>query len=446
MTSTAIDDARHLPRRAAAAGWIGSAMEYYDFFIYGTAAALVFGKVFFPDSSPASGTLLALATFGVGYLARPLGGLVLGHVGDRLGRRNVLVFTLVLMGTSTFLIGCLPSHASIGVAAPILLVVLRLLQGFSAGGEQAGANSMSLEHAPEGRRAFFTSFTLGGTQGGLVLATAVFLPIASLPEDQLLSWGWRVPFWASIVVLGVGVVIRSRLTETPVFAAEAERDHLSRLPIADLLRDHLGSLIRVVFAATIASVSTIFSPYALSYAVNNVGLSKTPMLWVVVLANLLAIVMIPTLGMLSDRIGRKPVFLAGSLGLIVMTTAFLYSISTGSYPLIFITGILMFGVPQAATSAVWPSFYAEMFPASVRYTGTALGTQIGFAFGGFVPSIASALGGDGVGAWWPVSLLVAVICLVNVTAVATGRETYRVPTARLGLDRTPLAQPARAAG
>jgi MFS family permease len=421
--------------RSAAAGWIGSALEYYDFFIYGTAAALVFGDVFFPDSAPGRGTLLALATFGVGYLARPLGAIVLGHLGDRLGRKNILVFTLMMMGSSTFLIGCLPSYDSIGALAPALLVLLRLLQGFSAGGEQAGANSMSLEHAPDARRAFYTSFTLGGTQGGQILATAAFLPIAALPDDQLYSWGWRIPFWASFVVLGVGVVIRSKLQETPVFADEAANDQLERFPLVTLLREHSTDLVRVSLAATIASVSTIFTVYALSYAVNDIDLDKTKMLWVGVLANVVALAAIPLLAILSDRVGRKPVFIGGSLGLGILIFAFLWAISIGSYPLIFLVGIVMFGIPQSATAAVWPAFYGEMFPARVRYTGTALGTQIGFAFAGFVPTIASAIAGHGVGAWLPVSLLTAAICLVNIVAVATARETFRTPTADLGQRR-----------
>jgi MFS family permease len=203
------------PRKAALAAWIGSALEYYDFFVYGTAAALVFSKVFFPSSSPTTGTLLALATFGVGYVARPLGAVVLGHIGDRFGRKRVLVGTLLMMGASTFVIGCLPSYAMAGTIAPVLLVIARLLQGFSAGGEQAGANSMTLEHSPDDRRAFFTSFTLSGTQAGSILATAVFLPIAALPQEQLLSWGWRIPFWLSIFVVAAGYLIRRTLEETP---------------------------------------------------------------------------------------------------------------------------------------------------------------------------------------------------------------------------------------
>ena len=185
------------PKKAAIASWIGSALEYYDFFIYETAAALAFGKIFFPSDNPTTGILLALATFGVGYVARPVGAFVLGHVGDKFGRKKVLIFTLIFMGASTFLVGCLPPYGEIGVLAPILLVILRLAQGFSTSGEQAGANSLTLEHAPPRRRACYTSFTLSGTQAGLILATAVFLPISRLPEDQLLSWGWRIPFWVS---------------------------------------------------------------------------------------------------------------------------------------------------------------------------------------------------------------------------------------------------------
>src|SRR5258707_8928315 len=186
------------PKKAALASWIGSALEYYDFFIYGTGAALVFGRIFFPANDPATGTLLALATFGVGYVARPIGAFFMGHLGDKFGRKKVLVFTLLLMGVSTFLVGCLPTYDQIGIAAPIMLVFLRLCQGFSASGEQAGANAMTFEHAPARRRAFFTSFTLSGTQAGLILATPVFLPISLPPQNPLPSWGWRVPFWPSI--------------------------------------------------------------------------------------------------------------------------------------------------------------------------------------------------------------------------------------------------------
>ncbi|MEU7834245.1 MFS transporter [Nonomuraea sp. NPDC049129] len=432
------------PRKAAIAAWIGSALEYYDFFIYGTAAALVFGKVFFPSSAPGTGTLLALATFGVGYLARPVGAFVLGHVGDKFGRKKVLVSTLVLMGLSTFLVGCLPTYDQVGVLAPVLLVVLRLMQGFSVSGEQAGANSMTLEHAPEGRRAYYTSFTLNGTQAGQIIATAIFLPIAALPEEQLLSWGWRVPFWLSIVVAAVGFVIRRTLEETPAFEREVAENGVAKLPLVVLFREHGTDVLRVIVAAVIASVSTIFTVHALSYAVNTVGLDRAPMLWVGVLANVAAVITIPLWGKLSDRVGRKPVFIGGSLGCAVLIFAYLWAISAGGYPLIFVAGILMFGVVHSATSGVWPSFYGEMFSTRVRLSGMAIGTQIGFAIAGFAPTLATAVAGTGRDSWLGVSLLTAALCLINVAAVATARETYRIPTDQLGVKPATLAPTATA--
>ncbi|HEX7306830.1 MFS transporter [Lentzea sp.] len=416
-----------MARKTALAAWIGSALEYYDFFIYGTAAALVFNKVFFPAADPATGTLLALATFGVGYLARPLGAFVLGHVGDRFGRKKVLVFTLLLMGFATFAVGCLPTYDTAGVLAPVLLVVLRLLQGLSASGEQAGANSMSLEHAPEHRRAYFTSFTLSGTQAGQILATAIFLPVAALPQDDLLSWGWRVPFWCSAVVVVVGLVIRSKIDETAAF----RRTKVAKLPAAVLFRTHWVDVLRVVLAATIASVSTIFTVYALSYAVNTIGLARTPMLWVGVLANVVALAAIPVLAGLSDRVGRKPVFLAGCGACAVLIFPYLWSISAGSLGLVFAFGILLFGVAYSAINGIWPSLYGEMFSTEVRLSGMAIGTQIGFAIAGLAPSVVAAIG-SGREDWVGVAIFTAAVCAVSAAAIATGRETFRRPTAELG--------------
>ncbi|HUQ60133.1 MFS transporter [Lentzea sp.] len=416
-----------MARKTALAAWIGSALEYYDFFIYGTAAALIFNKVFFPAAAPATGTLLALATFGVGYLARPLGAFVLGHVGDRFGRKKVLVFTLLLMGVATFAVGCLPTYDTAGVLAPILLVVLRLLQGLSASGEQAGANSMSLEHAPEHRRAYFTSFTLSGTQAGQILATAIFLPVAALPQEDLLTWGWRVPFWCSAVVVVVGLVIRSKIDETAAFRST----RVAKLPAATLFRTHWVDVLRVVLAATIASVSTIFTVYALSYAVNTIGLARTPMLWVGVLANVVALAAIPLLAGLSDRIGRKPVFLAGCGACAVLIFPYLWSISTGSLGLVFAFGILLFGVAYSAINGIWPSLYGEMFSTEVRLSGMAIGTQFGFAIAGLAPSVVAAIG-SGREDWVGVAIFTAAVCALSAAAIATGRETFRRPTAELG--------------
>ena len=326
------------PKKAALASWIGSALEYYDFFIYGTGAALVFNKVFFASSDPATGTLLALATFGVGYVARPIGAFFMGHIGDRFGRKKVLVFTLILMGASTFLVGCLPTYSQVGVWAPILLVFLRLCQGFSASGEQAGANSMTLEHAPADRRAFFTSFTLSGTQAGLIIATAVFLPISMLPEDQLLAWGWRVPFWLSVVVVGIGYWIRRTLEETPAFKEEQVLHDVPKMPLAVLFRDYVPDIVRVILCALVSAVSTIFGVYALSYAVNTVHIPRSTMLWVAILTNVVALIAIPLWAMAADRFGRRPVFVIGAIIPGILMFPFLSAISQSNITMVFVWG------------------------------------------------------------------------------------------------------------
>jgi MFS family permease len=421
------------PRKAALAAWIGSALEYYDFFIYGSAAALIFPDVFFDESDPATATLLSLATFGVAYAARPVGALFLGHYGDKLGRKKIMVFTLILMGVSTFLIGCLPTRDQVGTLAPVLLVLCRVLQGISAAGEQASANSMTLEHAPPGRRGFFTSFTLSGTQGGQLLATLVFIPIAALPEDQLMSWGWRVPFWLSVGVAVVGFVIRRKLEETPVFAQQTVSEGVVRMPLAILMREHWADVLRVVAGALIASVSTIFTVWALSYATSDsVGMSRSSMLWVGALANLVALGAIPLWATLSDRVGRRPVYLIGAAGSAVAMFAYLWAISTASYALILVLGIVAFGVVYSAANGVWPSFYGEMFSTRVRLSGMAIGTQIGFAVAGFAVTFAARIAGPDGDNWSAVALFTAALCVPPVIAVLTARETHTVPTERLG--------------
>ncbi|MFJ6064586.1 MFS transporter [Streptomyces tendae] len=421
------------PKKAATAAWIGSALEYYDFFIYGSAAALIFPDVFFDESDPATATLLSLATFGVAYAARPVGAFFLGHVGDRTGRKKIMVFTLILMGVSTFLIGCLPTRDQVGTLAPVLLVLCRVLQGISAAGEQASANSMTLEHAPPHKRGFFTSFTLSGTQGGQLLATLVFLPVAALPEDQLLAWGWRVPFWLSVVVAAVGYVIRRKLDETPAFAQQAATEGVAKMPLAVLARDHWADVLRVVAGALIASVSTIFTVWALAYATSDsVGMSRTAMLWVGALANVAALAAIPLWATLSDRIGRRPVFLIGAVGSAVTMFLYLWAISTGSYPLTFLMGIVAFGVVYSAANGVWPAFYGEMFSTRVRLSGVAIGTQIGFAVAGFAVTFAAQIAGPDGDDWVAVAMFTAALCVPPVIAALSARESHKVPTEELG--------------
>ena len=420
------------PRKAAFASWIGSAVEYYDFFIYGTAAALVFGKIFFPSIDPKLATVAAFATFGVGYITRPIGAFFMGHVGDKFGRKKVLTFTLLLMGISTFLIGLLPTYNQVGMAAPIMLVILRLLQGLSAAGEQAGANSMTLEHAPAHRRAFYTSFTLSGTQMGFILATIVFLPISALPEDQLLSWGWRIPFFLSAIVVAVGFWVRRTLPETPAFKEEAESKETVKLPAAVLFRDHTPAVLRVIFGALVSVVSTIFGLFVLSYAVNTVHIPRATMLSLLVCSNVVALAAIPLWAILADRIGRKPVFIFGALGCAVLIWPTLWAISRGDLTLIFIFGLLTSGIVYSASNAIWPSLYGEMFDTRVRLSGMAIGTQIGFALGGFAPTISAAIMGEGPNGWMPVAALVTASCVIAAISIFTARETYKVPMHELG--------------
>ena len=431
------------PRKAAFASWIGSAVEYYDFFIYGTAAALVFGKIFFPSFDPKVATIAAFATFGVAYITRPIGAFILGHVGDKFGRKKVLTFTLLLMGVSTFLVGALPTYGQVGIAAPIMLVILRLLQGISAAGEQAGANSMTLEHAPPHRRAFFTSFTLSGTQAGLILATLVFIPISALPEDQLLGWGWRIPFFLSAIVVAVGFWVRRTLPETPAFEQEEKRHVTPKMPVVELFSRHSTDVLRVIFAALVSVVSTIFSVFTLSFAVNTMHIPRATMLTVLVLANVVALGAIPLWAALSDRIGRRPVFMLGALGSAALIWPYMWAIGTSNVALIFVFGLLLSGVVYSAANGIWPSLYGEMFDTRVRLSGMAIGTQIGFALGGFAPTISAAILREGPDGWMPVAALVSGACIVAAISAFTARETYDVPMSQLGkkagFDRPQLA-------
>ena len=437
QTAQATDQQGRTPGKAAVAAWFGSALEYYDFAIYGTAAALVFPDIFFPEGNDAANNAASFATFGVAYVARPAGSFLMGHIGDRIGRKRVMIGTLLLMGTSTFLVGCLPTYQQVGMLAPVLLVLLRLLQGLSASGEQAGANSMSFEHAPDHRRGFFTSFTLSGTQGGQILAPAIFLPLAAiLDDDQLQSWGWRIPFWLSAVVVVVGFVIRRRLEETPAFRAQKESDETPPNPLAVLFREHRVGVVRVFFAAFIAAVNTMFAVFALNLATSDdydIGISETTMLWLAIIANIVAVAVLPLWARLSDRIGRKPVFVIGALGSAALSVVFFGAIANGQVVLMFISGVALAGVVYSMPNAVWPATYAEYFPTSVRLSGTAIGTQFGFALAGFTPTIASALIGSDADNWLRVALFTAAACTIAAIAVATGpRSTHRVATDELG--------------
>ncbi len=422
------------PKRAALASFMGSAVEYYDFFIFGSAAALIFPHVFFPDESAQAG-IMSLATFGFAYIARPVGAVFVGHFGDRIGRQKVLMFTLILMGAATFTIGCIPDFDTIGWWAPAILVFCRLMQGLSAAGEQAGASSLTLEHAPDDRRSFFTSWILTGTQGGQILAAMVFIPVVAMPDEIKYGIGWRIPFWLSAVVVIVTYFIRRSLHETPTFEAAKANNELAKLPVGVLMRNHWRDVLRVICCAFIAAVSTVYGTLAIKYGAEVGSVDEGITLWLVVAGNIGALFTQPLFGKLADRIGRKPVFIYGALGSAAIMPFYLLSMESGNTLLQFTLSVLVFSCAYAAANAVWPSFYAEMFSAKVRFSGLAIGTQIGFLMAGFAPSIVAAIGGIQEGGWVATSIFTAVIAVIASVSALTARETYKVPTEELGLRR-----------
>ncbi|MFT3876687.1 MAG: MFS transporter [Propioniciclava sp.] len=428
---------RRQPKKSAIAALVGSALEYYDFFIYASASALVFNRLFFDKSDPGMALILSLATFGVAYIARPIGAVVLGRWGDRRGRRDVMVFTLFLMGIATFAIGCLPTYEQIGVTAPALLVVCRLLQGFSAGGEQSSANSMSLEHAPDNRRSFTTGWTMFGTQLGQVMAAGVFIPMAAMGDEFFLSIGWRIPFWLSAIVVLVGWLIRRTLEEAPQFEAQVAAEKgvsmeevsirtdrsikSEKDPMKILLSRYRGPWLRVLILSLHNFETTIFSVWALSYG-RDQGIGADIMLLQTTAVQFSALFAIPLWTWLADKIGRKKVYIGGYLMVLVLLYFYMNSLHTTNITGVFVLGFVMQGIFYSAVNGVWPAFYGEQFPTKVRMSGTALSTQIGFALTGFAPTIAAAImvGQDH---FLPVFLLTAAVMAVVLITAATAKET-----------------------
>jgi len=390
------------PKKAAASGWIGSALEYYDFFIYAQAAALVFPNIFFPSNNPQVAIVAAFATFGVGYVARPIGAFVLGHWGDTHGRKNVLVLCMLLMGGSTFLVALLPTYNAVGVIAPALLVFLRLVQGFAVGGEISGASAMILEHAPFGRRGYFGSFTLQGVQAGQIIAAAVFLPLSAvMSPDAFQSWGWRIPFLLSVLVVVAGYIIRRRVDETPAFQEEAEHGEVPAAPIVQAVRENGVDMLRVICMALMNAIPTAVTVFGATFATSasyGVGMSTTAYLWVSVVGNVVAVILIPFVGNLTDRIGRRPVMIFGCLASGILAYPYLYFVSQDNLPLAFLFAMLMWGVVYQGYNAVFPSFYQELFPTKTRVTAFAVSQNLGTLITAFLPTIYAALVGPTPGA------------------------------------------------
>lgn len=437
-------DVRKTPKKAAVSGWVGSALEYYDFFIYAQAAALVFPKIFFPSASPAVALIASLATYAVGYVARPLGAFLLGQWGDKHGRKNVLVVAMLMMGMSTFAIALLPTYGQIGVLAPILLVMLRLVQGFAVAGELGGASAMIVEHAPFGRRGYYASFTLQGTQAGQIIAAAIFLPLSmALPAEAFNSWGWRIPFLLSCIVVLAGYLIRRRVDETPAFLTAEAHHEVPKAPIVHVVRESGWNMVRAVCMALANVIGVTTAVFGAAYATQpgyGIEMSTTTYLWIPVLANIAAIIVIPFFGNLSDRIGRRPLMIVGSLSSGLLSYAYMFAISQKNVALAVILAIVMWGILYQMWNATFVSFFQEMFPTRTRVTGFAVSQNIGLVIIAFLPTVFAAVAPPGsenvpliVGS---ISFALAIIAAI---AAWSTRETHRVHLNQLGLpDAVPV--------
>ncbi|MDK4746726.1 MFS transporter [Leclercia adecarboxylata] len=393
-------------RKLVIASVLGNALEWYDFFLYGTAAALVFGPLFFPvGGDPMQGTLLAFSGFAVGFLARPLGGIVFGHIGDRYSRKMTLIMTLTLMGATTFIIGLLPVYAQIGIWAPVSLITLRFLQGVASGGEWGGGVLMLSENAPSSRRGYFTAWSQMGVSGGFVLSAFAFYLVQKLPEEDLMSWGWRVPFLLSILIFLVGVYIRKNIRESKAFSqAKPETKH-EKIPLMVLIREHPKALLQAIALRLPENgASYIFFTFSVVYA-KHIGISTGEIISAVTLAMLVEFFSILFWGALSDRIGLKPVYYIGVIGLLVMAFPFFWLLSTGDYGWIMLAMFLGLPFCHGAMIGTQPCIMSDLFPVRVRYSGLALGHEVGSIFsGGLGPMLAVALLMH-FDASWPVSLL-----------------------------------------
>ncbi|MGJ7497680.1 MFS transporter [Variovorax sp. RT4R15] len=446
-TATHEPHGRHQSKKATASGWIGSALEYYDFFIYATAAALIFPQIFFPKGDPQIAIIASLATYGVGYVARPIGAFVLGHWGDTHGRKNVLIMCMFLMGFSTVAVGLLPTYDQVGLWAPALLVLMRLIQGFAVAGEISGASSMILEHAPFGRRGFFASFTLQGVQAGQILAAAVFLPLAHyMPAEQFNSWGWRIPFLMSFLVIVAGYIIRREVDETPAFAEVDKAGKVQKAPVVQAVMESWRDMLRVMCCSLMNVIPVVTTIFGAAYAVQpgyGIGFEKDVYLWIPVMGNIVAVIVIPFVGNLSDKIGRRIPIMVGAIGAGLLSFGYLYAISIHNVPMAIVMSLLMWGVVYQGYNAVFPSFYPEMFPTRTRVSGMAISQNLGTLVTALLPALFVAVAPPGA---TNIPMLIGSItlgvCVVAAIAAFTARETYRVHMNDLGdADAVPVPRP-----
>src|SRR6516225_9724232 len=420
----AMTDRQTSIRTVALASLIGTTIEWYDFFLYGTAAALVLNKLFFPTFDPLSGTLASLATYSVGFVARPIGGIVIGHYGDRIGRKSMLVLTLVVMGVATFLIGLLPTYAVIGPLAPVLLVLLRSIQGFGVGGEWGGAVLMAVEHAPAGKRGFYGSWPQIGVPAGLLLANLVYRPFSAMPQEAFLSWGWRVPFMLSIVLVAVGLLIRVRILETPAFTRMKETKQEARQPILEVFTRYPKEVL-LAMGARLAENGAfyLYTVFVLVYAAQHVPMDSSIVLGALILGGAVEIAAIPLYGALTDRIGRRPVYLFGGIMTAVLAYPTFRMMDTGSPWLVRVSLLLALCLSHTAMYAPQGAFFSELFGTHVRYSGASVGAQLSSVLaGGLSPLIATSFLQHGYGRG-ALSLYLIGMAVITIVSVLVATET-----------------------
>jgi MFS family permease len=449
VTDIAADSDSRSRLRVILAASIGSALEWYDFFLYGTAAALVFGELFFPKSDPVVGTLLAFLTFGVGFAVRPLGGILFGILGDRLGRKPVLVATLLMIGVGTTLIGVLPTYSQIGIWAPLLLVAMRVVQGLGAGAEYGGAVIYLVENAPPQHRGFWGSFAPLGSSIGYLLAAAAFALVTMLPREDLMTWGWRLPFLASFLLILVGIYVRMKVTETPVYTeAVVARGKIERNPAMEAVKRHPRNFL-VVLGARLGEngLGYLFPVFGLSYVITTLGVPRAEALSALMLALGIELFTIVGFASLSDRIGRRPVYMFGAIFGIFWAFAFFWLVGTKEWIWIAVAFIGALAIVTAAMFGPQAAYFAELFPPQRRFAGFAFARELGSLLaGGPAPFVAAALVAA-FGSWWPVACYTAALAAFTVIAIWLGPETYEesiIVDNTADVARNPAAEPLRA--
>lgn len=413
-----------LMKKVAFASFIGSAVEWYDFFLYGTAAALVFNTLFFPSLDPVVGTIAAFGTYAVGFIARPLGGVIFGHFGDRLGRKTVLTTTLIMMGAATTGIGLLPTYESVGIWAPILLLLLRVIQGFGVGGEWGGAVLLAVEYAPSDKRGLYGSFPQAGVPLGSLLGAGAFaIASAILTQEQFLSWGWRIPFLLSAVLIIIGLYIRLQISETPAFTEATETHTEVRQPILTVMRYYWRNVL-IAMAARLGenAIYYIFTVFILTYGTQVAGMDRNTLLNAVLIATAIEAVLIPVFGYVSDKVGRRPVYMAGAAAAAVAAFPLFWLTDTGS-AFWATVGVSLAAVAHAAMYGPQASFFSELFGTQVRYSGVSIGYQMASVLAGGLSPLIAALLLKQFGSFVPVALYIAVLCVITLAGVWLAAET-----------------------